>query len=256
MIEFINASKTYVDSHRREIAAVSELVLHVPQGSTVCLIGTSGSGKTTALKMVNRLIEPTTGVIRVDGRDVQDTDPIKLRRGIGYVIQRGGLFPHMTIEKNCGIMCRLEGWDRRRIRARVSALLELVNLNPEEYAHRAPSELSGGQRQRVGVARALALDPAVILMDEPFGAVDPITRAQLHEEFLQLKSRVGKTVLLVTHDMAEAFKLGDQVALMNEGRLVQVGTQEDFEHHPATAFVSAFMADHFNEDLSPSNRDN
>ena len=221
MLRFERVSKRYVDSQGRGVNAVRELDLDVPNGSTVCLIGTSGSGKTTALKMVNRLIEPTSGKVLLNNRNVQDIDPIRLRRGIGYVIQRGGLFPHMTIEHNCGLLCRLEGWSREKTRARVAELLELVNLDPAQFAHRSPRELSGGQQQRVGVARALALDPSVVLLDEPFGALDPITRTQLHEEFRQLTSRVKKTVLLVTHDMAEAFKLGDRVALMNEGALVQ-----------------------------------
>jgi osmoprotectant transport system ATP-binding protein len=164
---------------------------------------------------------------------------------MGYVIQNGGLFPHMTVERNCGLLCQLEGWSRGRVRSRVRELLQLVNLDPDEFGHRPPHELSGGQRQRVGVARALALDPPIVLMDEPFGALDPITRSQLHGEFEQLKATVRKTVLFVTHDMPEAFKLGDRIAILDKGRLVQVGTESDFRDRPTSAFVEDFVRAHF-----------
>jgi len=226
------------------VRAVEQVSFRVEDGETVCLIGTSGSGKTTTLKMVNRLEEPTSGRVLVDGQDVQEQDVIRLRRSLGYVIQKGGLFPHRTVAQNIGLLPRLEGWPASRIRARVEELLDLVSLPPERFAERHPHELSGGQQQRVGVARALALDPSHILMDEPFGALDPLTRDSLQAEFLRLKSRVGKTILLVTHDLAEAFRLGDRVALMHEGRLVQIGTRVDFRLRAASPFVEEFLRSH------------
>lgn len=243
MIELDSVSKVF-GSNGRSVCAVQEVSFRVEDGETVCLIGTSGSGKTTTLKMVNRLVEPTSGRIMVDGQDVRRTDVIRLRRRLGYVIQKGGLFPHRTVAENIGLLPRLEGWPSDRVRARVEELLDLVDLPAERFAARYPGELSGGQQQRVGVARALALDPPHILMDEPFGALDPLTRQSLQEEFLRLQSRVGKTILLVTHDLAEAFRLGDRVALMHEGRLVQVGSRVDFRLHPATEFVEGFLRSH------------
>jgi len=224
--------------------AVRDLSLTVEAGETVCLIGPSGCGKTTTLRLVNRLIDTTRGTVTVDGKDVVDQDPIALRRRIGYVIQSGGLFPHMTVERNIGLLCEVEGWEPDRIRQRVVELLELVNLEPLEFAHRRPGELSGGQRQRVGVARALALDPSIVLMDEPFGALDPITRDQLHDEFVAIEARVRKTILLVTHDMREAFKLGDRIALMHHGEVVQFGGPSDFRERPASPFVESFLRGH------------
>ena len=208
-------------------------------GFTECL--PSGSGKTTLLRMVNRLEEPTRGSVLLAGKDVAEADVIALRRRIGYVIQTGGLFPHMTVAANVGVMCRLEGWPAKKIDDRVCELLELVNLPHADYSLRYPSELSGGERQRVGVARALALDPEYLLMDEPFGALDPITRLQLHREFEQLQERLQKTVLLVTHDLAEAFALADRVSLLHEGVLVQTGSEADLVDSPATPFVSEFL---------------
>ncbi len=243
MIELDRVSKVF-GAPPGAVCAVDEVSFLVEDGETVCLIGTSGSGKTTTLKMVNRLEEPTSGRIRVDGRDIQDQDVIRLRRSLGYVIQRGGLLPHRTVAENIGLLPRLEGWPAARIRSRVEELLDLVSLPPERFAGRHPHELSGGQQQRVGVARALALDPSHVLMDEPFGALDPLTRDSLQEEFLRLKSRVGKTILLVTHDLAEAFRLGDRVALMHEGRLVQIGTRADLRRRPATPFVEEFLRSH------------
>lgn len=224
-----------------------DLSLIVETGETVCLIGPSGCGKTTTMKLVNRLIEPTTGTISVDGRDIREQDPIELRRRIGYVIQSGGLFPHMTVARNVGLLCEVEGWEPERTKGRVDELLELVNLPAAEFAARRPSELSGGQRQRVGVARALALDPGIVLMDEPFGALDPITRDQLHDEFAALKAAVKKTIILVTHDMREAFKLGDRIALMDRGEIVQIGTAADFREKPASPFVKTFLHSHLGE---------
>jgi osmoprotectant transport system ATP-binding protein len=244
VIEFRSVCKSFRSPEGAEVVAVRELSLVVEPGETLCLIGTSGCGKTTTMKMVNRLLEPTRGQVLVDGIDVMQQDLIALRRRIGYVVQARGVFPHMTVAENVGLLCQVEGWDRERTRERVEELLAMVNLPPGAFAGRYPGELSGGQRQRVGVARALALDPATVLMDEPFGALDPITRDAIHEEFLALKRRVRKTTILVTHDMAEAFRLGDRVALMDAGKLLQVGTREDFRARPASAFVSEFLESH------------
>ena len=249
MIEFQEVSKVFSGARERDVIAVDKVSLEVKTGETVCLIGTSGSGKTTCMKMVNRLIEPSSGTILVGGKRVQDQDPIRLRRQIGYVIQKAGLLPHLNVAKNIGLMCRLEGWDKKRIASRVDELLTLVNMPPEQYRERYPLELSGGQQQRVGVARALALDPEYILMDEPFGALDPITRNGLHDEFLRLKEEVKKTIILVTHDLGEAFKLGDRIALLRAGKLVQVGTEEDFRDRPASQFVSDFVENHWGAEV-------
>lgn len=248
MIELSGVRKVFADPQGKEVVAVSGIDFRVEKGETLCLIGPSGCGKTTTLKMINRLLEPSSGTIRIDGEDVTRFDPIELRRGIGYVIQSGGLFPHMTVAQNIGLLCELDGWDGQRIRERVHELLELVNLDPEELSERYPAEISGGQRQRVGVARSLALDPDTILMDEPFGALDPITRDQIHGEFERLESIVRKTVIMVTHDMAEAFRLGDRVALMDQGILVQVGNERDFRERPATPFVDEFLRQHLRDD--------
>lgn len=244
MIEIQSVDKSFRDPRGGEIAAVEGLDLVVRDGETHCLIGTSGCGKTTTMRLVNRLEEPTRGRVLVDGEDVSGLDEFALRRRIGYVIQTGGLFPHMTVARNIGLMCDLEGWSAGSIQDRVRELLRLVNLPFEEFAGRYPAELSGGQRQRVGVARALALDPPHVLMDEPFGALDPISRAQLHEEFERLLRQVKKTVLLVTHDLGEAFRLGDRVSIMHRGALVQTGTEEELTTRPANAFVREFLAGH------------
>jgi osmoprotectant transport system ATP-binding protein len=189
-------------------------------GSVVALVGRSGAGKSTLLKLVNRLLVPDSGSVRVEGRDTREWDPIRLRRRIGYVMQDVGLFPHMTVADNVAAVPRLEHWDDARRDARVAELLELVGLPSERFAGRWPDELSGGQRQRVGVARALAVDPPILLMDEPFGALDPITRVELHEEFRRIQARLRKTVMIVTHDMAEAFVLADRIGVLDEGSLV------------------------------------
>ncbi|MFQ5504807.1 MAG: ABC transporter ATP-binding protein [Planctomycetota bacterium] len=241
MIEFQDVHKTFPDPRGGEISAVTGLNLVVRDGETHCLIGTSGCGKTTTMKMVNRLEEPTRGRILLGGEDIAGMDVIQLRRGIGYVIQTGGLFPHMTVGKNVGVMCELEAWSADDTQRRVRDLLKLVNLPADEFAHRYPGELSGGQRQRVGVARALALDPDYVLMDEPFGALDPITRTQIHEEFQQLTREVHKTILLVTHDLSEAFKLGDRISVMHRGSLVQTGTEDALKTQPANSFVEGFL---------------
>ena len=232
------------DSDTGEVAAVDGVSLRVEAGEAFALIGTSGSGKTTTLKTINRLVEPTSGRVQVGGLDVRQQELTTLRRGIGYVIQRGGLFPHMTVSRNVGLLCELEGWSAARVGARVTELLELVGMPPGEFAGRYPGELSGGQRQRIGVARSLALDPGLVLLDEPFGALDPITRDQLHREFHRLRERVGKTMILVTHDMAEAFELADRVALMDRGKIVQQGTEADFRERPANEFVEEFLRSH------------
>jgi osmoprotectant transport system ATP-binding protein len=244
VIQFLDVSKVFKDSEGREITAVDGLNLTVESGETLCLIGTSGCGKTTAIKLVNRLIEPTRGRILLGEDDVQTLDPIRLRRRIGYVIQNGGLFPHMTVGGNIGLLCDIEGWSGAATRSRVQELLDLVNLPAREFFHRYPRDLSGGQRQRVGVARALALDPPYVLMDEPFGALDPISRDQIQSEFLQLKQRVQKTIVIVTHDMVEAFMLADRIALMDGGKLLQAGTPDEFRHRPANAFVEEFLSRH------------
>jgi len=196
------------------------LTLSVESGEVVAMVGRSGAGKTTLLRLVNRLLLPGSGTVLVEGRDTRDWEPIRLRRRIGYVLQEVGLFPHMTVAGNVAVVPRLERWPADRIERRVTELLELVGLGAQQFARRWPDELSGGQRQRVGVARALAVDPPVLLMDEPFGALDPLTRAELHAEFRRIQQRVRKTVIIVTHDMGEAFALADRIGVLDEGRLV------------------------------------
>ncbi len=222
--------------------AVRDLSLTVPAGEICCLVGPSGGGKTTAMKMVNRLIDITEGDITIGGRSVRTLDVTELRRGIGYVIQQVGLFPHMTVADNIATVPRLLGWERRRIDARVDELLDLVDLPAVDYRARFPSQLSGGERQRVGLARALAADPPVMLMDEPFGALDPITRARLQQEFLRIQHEVRKTVIFVTHDIDEAILLGDRIAILREGGvLVQYDTPEALLAHPADEYVARFV---------------
>ncbi len=205
-----------------------DLSFEIYAGETVILLGRSGSGKTTALKMINRLLEPTSGAVFVEGKSTVEWDPIRLRRRIGYVIQEVGLFPHFTVARNVGLVPRLEGWEPERIRERTYELLNMVGLPPEHYAHRYPHELSGGQRQRVGVARALAADPPILLLDEPFGALDPITRAEMQREFKALQESLGKTMLFVTHDVREAFILGTRIGLLRQGKLVALGAPAEF----------------------------
>ena len=202
--------------------------LQVQRGETLMLLGRSGSGKTTCLKMINRLIEPTSGEVLVDGKALAQWDVIRLRRSIGYAIQDVGLFPHYSVQENVALVPKLEGWDRSRIDARVSEVLGLVGLPLTEYGNRYPHELSGGQRQRVGLARALAVEPPILLMDEPFGALDPITRSELQSEFQTLQQRLKKTIVFVTHDVGEALMLGDRIGLMDSGRLLGVYTPEEF----------------------------
>ena len=221
--------------------AVRDLTLEIASGQTCVLIGPSGCGKTTTMRMINRLIEPTSGTIEVDGQDVSRLDAVALRRRIGYVIQQIGLFPHMTIAENVATVPRLLGWPAPRTRARVEEMLALVGLEPATYGGRYPRELSGGERQRVGVARALAGDPPVMLMDEPFGAVDPITRTRLQNEFLNILRELHKTIVFVTHDIDEAIRMGDRIAILRDGRLVQEGAPAYILTHPADAFVEEFV---------------
>lgn len=237
MIEFRNVSYS-VDG--KEVLA--GLNLHVARGETLVLLGRSGSGKTTTLKLVNRLVTPSAGEILVHGKRNDQVDVIQLRRGIGYVIQEVGLFPHFTVAQNVGLVPMIEGWSEDRIRARVQEMLQLVGLG-DEFPSRFPRQLSGGQRQRVGVARALAADPAILLMDEPFGALDPLTRDELQREFLSLQKRLQKTVVFVTHDLREALRLGTRIALMEAGKLVTLLTPDEFVKSSdpwASAYVRAF----------------
>ncbi|MFW6091331.1 MAG: ABC transporter ATP-binding protein [Actinomycetota bacterium] len=238
MIRLDGVSKVYPDG----TVAVRELTLDVSRGELVTLVGPSGCGKTTTMKMVNRLTEPTSGRIFLDGRDVTHVDPVGLRRGIGYVIQSVGLFPHRTIAQNIATVPELVGWSKAQRRRRAHELMELVGLDPAVHGPRYPHELSGGQRQRVGVARALAIDPPILLMDEPFSAVDPIVRSQLQDEFLRLQGEVRKTILFVTHDIEEAVRLGDRTAVFaQDGRLEQYDTPAAILGAPATEFVADFV---------------
>lgn len=207
---------------------ISQLSFSVQQGETVVLLGESGCGKTTTLKLINRLLLPTAGAVMVEGKSTADWDPIRLRRRTGYVIQEGGLFPHFTVEKNIALVPSLEQWDRARINARVAELLAVVGLEPKQFATRYPGELSGGQRQRVGVARALAAEPPLLLLDEPFGALDPLTRASLQRQFVELTLRLEKTAVFVTHDVREALLVGSRIGLMHQGKLLQLDTPEEF----------------------------
>ena len=242
MITLEHVSKEFV-SHGQTVKAVSDVSLEVPAGELHVLIGPSGSGKTTTMRMMNRLEVATAGTITIDGRDISTLDVVELRRGIGYVIQQGGLFPHFTIAANVGIVPRLLGWSRAKRRARAHELLELVGLPPDRFADRYPRELSGGQQQRVGVARALAADPPIVLMDEPFGAVDPITRKQLQRELRRIQAEVRKTIVFVTHDIGEAFLLGDRIVLMADGSIVQNGTPADLLRRPSSEFVTQFIGE-------------
>ncbi|WP_338702923.1 betaine/proline/choline family ABC transporter ATP-binding protein [Streptomyces sp. Q6] len=237
MIRFDQVTKRYADG----TTAVDDLSFEVAEGELVTLVGPSGCGKTTTMMMVNRLIEPTSGRIYVDGEDIATVDPVKLRRRIGYVIQQVGLFPHRTILDNTATVPALVGWKKAKARARAAELLDLVGLDPKTYGGRYPEQLSGGQRQRVGVARALAADPPVLLMDEPFGAVDPVVREQLQDEFLRMQAAVRKTVLLVTHDIEEAVRLGDRIAVYGQGRIEQFDTPGAVLGTPATPYVAEFV---------------
>jgi osmoprotectant transport system ATP-binding protein len=238
MITLESVSKRYGDGE----VAVADLSLDIEDGELAVLVGPSGCGKTTTLRMINRLIEPTSGRILIGGENVLTKDPVQMRRGIGYVIQQGGLFPHRRIFDNVAVVPRLLGWDKARIGQRVNELLELVGLDPDVYARRFPHELSGGERQRVGVARALGADPPVLLMDEPFGAVDPVTRQRLQNQFLDLQKQLKKSIVFVTHDIDEAAKLGDRIAVLSKGGVVeQYDTPAEILGHPGTPFVADFV---------------
>ncbi|MFD0845253.1 ATP-binding cassette domain-containing protein [Streptococcus saliviloxodontae] len=237
MIKFEHVSKSYQNK-----TVVDDISLTIDQGEFITILGTSGSGKTTTLKMLNRLIEPTKGSILFDGKDIAKLDAVALRRQIGYVVQQIGLFPHLTVADNIATVPKLLGWDKERIRQRTSELLSLVKLPEETYAKRYPSKLSGGQQQRIGVARALAADPNVMLFDEPFGAIDAITRADLQEELLTIHHRLNdKTFIFITHDFYEAFRLGTRVLIMDEGKIVQFAKPKEIIQNPASPFVNKLI---------------
>lgn len=236
-IELRAVRMVFADGH----VVLQGLDLRIAAATTMALLGPSGCGKTTTLKLINRLLIPSSGSVLVNGRDISQLDPIQLRRGIGYVVQEAGLFPHFTALENVEVVPRLLGWPVARRRQRSEELFALVGLDSRLHGPRYPAELSGGQRQRVGLARALAVDPPVVLMDEPFGALDPLTRRHLQREFLDLKARLHKTVVLVTHDVEEAFLLADHVAVLSDGTLVQVGTPDEIRAAPASEFVKSFF---------------
>lgn len=239
MIEFRNVAKVYEDGTR----AVDDLSLSIEAGELVVFIGTSGSGKTTSMRMINRMIDATEGEVLINGENVQDKDPIDLRRGIGYVIQQTGLMPHMTVYENIVMVPRLLKWDEDKMESRARELLKKVDMDPDKYMNRYPSELSGGQQQRIGVIRALAADQEIILMDEPFGALDPITRDSLQDLVVQLQKEYGRTVVFVTHDMDEAIELADKIAIMSKGELVQYDTPHNIISNPANDFVREFLGE-------------
>ncbi len=237
-VEFKDVSKSFPGmSH----PALDHVSLKIEEGELVCVLGTSGGGKTTLIKLINRLHDPDAGQVFVEGRDVAQADPVELRRGIGYVIQQTGLFPHMTVAENIACVPEILKWDRARITARVDELLNLVGLDPVEFKDRYPRQLSGGQQQRVGLARALAANPSLMLFDEPFGAIDAITRATLQDELLRIHRGSGKTFIFVTHDIAEALKLGTKVLVLDQGRVQQYGTPREVLESPATPFVRALL---------------
>ncbi|MCM3666366.1 ABC transporter ATP-binding protein [Mesobacillus subterraneus] len=237
MISFENVSKKYKDG----TYAVNEFNLHINEGELLVLIGPSGSGKTTTLKMINRLIPLTEGTIKISDIKISDYDIHELRWDIGYVLQQIALFPHMTIEENIAVVPELKKWESQKINHRIDELLHMVGLDPKTYRKRKPHELSGGQQQRIGVARALAANPPIILMDEPFSALDPISREKLQDDLIVLQKDIKKTIVFVTHDMKEALKLGDRICLMKEGRIVQTGTPDEFLYQPANDFVREFV---------------
>lgn len=239
LIELNNVTKQYAN---QPVAAVQNFSMTAQPGELIMFVGPSGCGKTTTMKMINRIIEPTSGSISIDGRDVLSLDPSELRRHIGYVIQQIGLFPHMTIAENIGVVPKLLNWSKAKTNDRVHELLTTVGLEPGDFAHRYPKQLSGGQQQRVGVARALAADPPVMLMDEPFGATDPITREKLQAEFLRLQASIGKTIIFVTHDFDEAVRLGDRIAVLsNRSQIEQFDTPANILSNPANDYVSSFI---------------
>lgn len=239
MIEFKDVSKTFGD----DFEALKQISFKVNDGELLVLIGPSGCGKTTTMKMVNRLIEPTTGTITIEGKDIAEENPVALRRNIGYVIQQIGLLPHMTIRENVSLVPRLKKWEKRRYVDRVNELMDMVGLDPQTFGGRYPSELSGGQQQRIGVIRALAAEPKIILMDEPFSALDPISREQLQDELVRLQRGIKKTIVFVTHDMDEALKIADRICIMQKGEIVQLDRPENILRRPANAFVRNFIGE-------------
>ncbi|MEN3031598.1 ABC transporter ATP-binding protein [Chromobacterium amazonense] len=241
MIELQNLCKQFTQKNGQLVQAVDNVSLKVAEGEICVLLGPSGCGKTTTMKMINRLIEPTSGKVLIAGEDTAGIDTVTLRRHIGYVIQQIGLFPNMTIEENIMVVPRMLGWDKKRCRERARELMRMVALDPDRFLQRYPREMSGGQQQRIGVIRALAADAPVLLMDEPFGAVDPINREQIQNEFLQMQRQLGKTVMLVSHDIDEAIKLGDRVAVFRQGRMVQCAGADEVLARPADDFVASFV---------------
>ncbi|MDR3426153.1 ABC transporter ATP-binding protein [Silvimonas sp.] len=241
MIELKNLCKTFTQKNGQLFKAVDDVNLTVNEGEICVLLGPSGCGKTTTMKMINRLITPTSGQVLINGEDTANIDTVTLRRNIGYVIQQIGLFPNMTIEDNITVVPRMLGWDKKRCRERARELMSMVAMDPDRFLQRYPREMSGGQQQRIGVIRALAADAPVLLMDEPFGAVDPINREQIQNEFQQMQRQLGKTVLMVSHDIDEAIKLGDQIAVFRQGRMVQCAGADEILAHPADEFVASFV---------------
>ncbi|MCU4757193.1 ABC transporter ATP-binding protein [Bacillus cereus] len=237
MIQFNQVSKSYEDGTK----AVDSLHLEIKKGEFFVLIGPSGCGKTTTMKMINRLIETTEGSILIDGKDIQQYNINELRWDIGYVLQQIALFPHMTIAENIAVVPEMRKWNKEKIKARVDELLQMVGLEPDVYRNRMPDELSGGQKQRVGVVRALAANPKIVLMDEPFSALDPLSREQLQKDIVQLQKKIQKTIVFVTHDMQEALSLGDRICIMKEGKVVQLDTPEGIIHNPKNEFVEEFI---------------
>ncbi|KXL54238.1 choline transport ATP-binding protein OpuBA [Anaerotignum neopropionicum] len=248
MIQFRNVSKRYGKK-----TILDNLTLDIKAGEFVILIGPSGCGKTTTLKTINRLIEPDSGEIIIDGKDITKVDPVKLRRTIGYVIQQIGLFPNMTVEQNIAVVPKLLNYSKEEIDAIVHRLLELVNMPYEENAKKYPSELSGGQQQRIGVLRALAASPPIVLMDEPFGALDPVTRDSLQEEVKKIQKKLGKTIVFVTHDMDEAIRLADTIVFMNDGKVLQVASPEEMLQNPADPIIKSFLGKHMNHENNAAN---
>lgn len=236
MIEFVDVNKNFGEYH-----IIKNLSMKIEKGKITVIIGSSGCGKTTTLKMINKLIIPTSGKIYIDGEDISQKDTIKLRRNIGYVIQQTGLFPHMTVKENIELIAKIENIDKNKMNMRTRELMKMINLDYEKFSERYPLELSGGQQQRVGVARAFALDPAIILMDEPFSAVDPISRRQLQDELIAIQKKLEKTIVFVTHDIQEAVKIADKICLLNNGEIMQYDTPENIVKNPKNDFVRKFV---------------
>lgn len=236
MIEFVDVNKNFGEYH-----IIKNLSMKIEKGKITVIIGSSGCGKTTTLKMINKLILPTSGKIYIDGEDTSQKDTIKLRRNIGYVIQQTGLFPHMTVKENIELIAKIENIDKNKMNMRTRELMKMINLDYEKFSERYPLELSGGQQQRVGVARAFALDPAIILMDEPFSAVDPISRRQLQDELVAIQKKLEKTIVFVTHDIQEAVKIADKICLLNNGEIMQYDTPENIIKNPKNDFVRKFV---------------